>query len=69
MCVCVLLPIHPLFFVLFVCFTRTDCLMSLCLVMMVKYDQLDSDAAFAAAFKTAGLPWAQYLVALGAVLG
>jgi hypothetical protein len=44
-------------------------LMSLCLVMMVPYDQLDPAASFATAFTQVGLPWAQYLVALGAVLG
>lgn len=43
--------------------------MSLCLVMMVRYDQLDADAAFATAFAQVGLPWGQYLVALGAVMG
>jgi amino acid transporter len=44
-------------------------LMSLCLVMMVPYDQLDPAASFATAFTQVGLPWGQYLVALGAVLG
>eukprot|EP00882_Tetradesmus_deserticola_P001730 GHRQ01001859.1.p1 GENE.GHRQ01001859.1~~GHRQ01001859.1.p1 ORF type:complete len:634 (+),score=216.50 GHRQ01001859.1:64-1902(+) len=44
-------------------------LMSLCLVSMVPYDQLDPAASFATAFTQVGLPWGQYLVALGAVLG
>jgi amino acid transporter len=44
-------------------------LMSLCLVMMVPYDQLDPAASFATAFTQVGLPWGQYLVALGATLG
>jgi amino acid transporter len=44
-------------------------LMSLCLVMMVPYHQLDPAASFATAFTQVGLPWGQYLVALGAVLG
>ncbi len=44
-------------------------LMSLCLVMMVPYDQLDAAASFATAFSQVGLPWGRYLVALGAVLG
>jgi hypothetical protein len=46
-----------------------DCLMALCLVMMVPYSSLDSEASFATAFTQVGLPWGQYLVALGAVLG
>jgi hypothetical protein len=37
--------------------------------MMVPYTNLDIDAAFAVAFSEVGLPWGQYLVALGAVLG
>eukprot|EP00775_Hariotina_reticulata_P003840 gene3840-4097_t len=44
-------------------------LMSLCLVMMVPYDQLDVSASFSTAFRQVGLPWASYLVALGATLG
>lgn len=46
-----------------------DTLMSLCLVMMVPYNELDPNASFATAFTQVGLPWGQYLVALGAVLG
>lgn len=48
---------------------HADCLMSLCLVMMVPFSSLDADASFATAFTQVGLPWGQYLVALGAVLG
>jgi amino acid transporter len=44
-------------------------LMSLCLVMMVPYHALDPAASFATAFTQVGMPWGQYLVALGAVLG
>ena len=36
---------------------------------MVPYDQLDPDSSFATAFSQAGMPWGQYLVALGATLG
>jgi APA family basic amino acid/polyamine antiporter len=43
--------------------------MGLCLVLMVPYTELDSSASFAVAFTQVGTPWAQYLVALGAVLG
>lgn len=46
-----------------------DTLMALCLVMMVPYNELDANASFATAFTQVGLPWGQYLVALGAVLG
>lgn len=36
---------------------------------MVPYNQLDPHAAVAVAFKQVGLPWAQYLISLGAVAG
>jgi hypothetical protein len=57
LCVLILLLLPP------------DTLMSLCLVMMVPYNELNADASFATAFAQVGLPWGQYLVALGAVLG
>jgi len=40
-------------------------LMSLALVMMVPISALETGASFAAAFAYVGLPWAQYIVALG----
>ncbi len=36
---------------------------------MVKYDQIHVDAPVSAAFGQAGLPWAQFLVSLGAMAG
>lgn len=36
---------------------------------MVPYDQIDIDAPVSNAFRQAGLPWAQVLIALGAVAG
>jgi APA family basic amino acid/polyamine antiporter len=36
---------------------------------MVRYDQIDIDAPVASAFKSVGLPWAQFLVAIGALAG
>jgi amino acid transporter len=40
-------------------------LMSLVLVMMVPLEALSTAGSFAAAFAYVGLPWAQYIVALG----
>lgn len=40
-------------------------LLSLALVMMVPMSALTESASFAAAFAYVGLPWAQYIVALG----
>ncbi len=36
---------------------------------MVPYDQIDIDAPVSAAFASVGLPWAQFLVAVGALTG
>jgi APA family basic amino acid/polyamine antiporter len=36
---------------------------------MVPYDQIDIDAPVSAAFKQIGLPWAQFLVSIGALAG
>jgi APA family basic amino acid/polyamine antiporter len=36
---------------------------------MVRHDQIDIDAPVAAAFKSVGLPWAQFIIALGALAG
>lgn len=36
---------------------------------MVRYDQIDVEAPVASAFKSAGLPWAQFIIALGALAG
>ena len=43
--------------------------MALVLCMMQRYDNLDPDAAFSLAFASAGMKWAKYLVALGALKG
>ncbi|CAL9105743.1 unnamed protein product [Musa textilis] len=45
------------------------CVMALVLVMMQRFDQLDPNAAYAVAFSAAGMKWAKYLVALGALKG
>jgi hypothetical protein len=39
--------------------------MSLALVMMVPVEALATSGSFAAAFAYVGMPWAQYIVALG----
>ena len=44
-------------------------LVSAILTGMVHYDEIDVDAPVASAFKQAGLPWAQFLIALGAMAG
>jgi APA family basic amino acid/polyamine antiporter len=36
---------------------------------MVRYDRIDLNAPISEAFRQAGLPWAQFLVALGATIG
>jgi basic amino acid/polyamine antiporter, APA family len=36
---------------------------------MVRYDQIDVDAPVASAFKSVGLPWAQFIISLGALAG
>ncbi|XP_039123783.1 cationic amino acid transporter 8, vacuolar-like [Dioscorea cayenensis subsp. rotundata] len=45
------------------------CLMSLALVMMQRYTELDVNASYAVAFSSIGWNWAKYLVALGALKG
>ncbi|THU60725.1 hypothetical protein C4D60_Mb07t15780 [Musa balbisiana] len=49
--------------------TVVYCVMALVLVMMQRFDQLDPNAAYAVAFAAAGMKWAKYLVALGALKG
>ena len=36
---------------------------------MVKYDQIDANAGVSSAFKTAGLPWAEFIIAAAGVAG
>lgn len=43
--------------------------MAAVLTGMVPYDQIDAHAPVAAAFKTIGLPWAQFVVSVGALAG
>ncbi|XP_057462290.1 cationic amino acid transporter 5-like [Actinidia eriantha] len=45
------------------------CLMALSLSMMQKYTEIDTGAAYSAAFESVGMKWAKYLVALGALKG
>ncbi|KAI5667251.1 hypothetical protein M9H77_17104 [Catharanthus roseus] len=45
------------------------CLMALSLSMMQKYTDIDTNAAYSAAFQSVGMKWAKYLVALGALKG
>ncbi|XP_073000051.1 cationic amino acid transporter 5 [Typha latifolia] len=45
------------------------CLMALALSMMQKYTEIDPNAAYSVAFRSVGMKWAQYLVALGALKG
>ncbi|XP_020251334.1 cationic amino acid transporter 5 isoform X2 [Asparagus officinalis] len=49
--------------------TAIYCLMALALSMMQKYTEIDPNAAYSVAFKSVGMKWAQYLVALGALKG
>lgn len=49
--------------------TIVYCAMSLALVTMQKYSEIDANAAFSVAFAAAGMKWANYLVALGALKG
>ncbi|KAL0903929.1 hypothetical protein M5K25_025992 [Dendrobium thyrsiflorum] len=49
--------------------TAVYCAMALALVMMQKYSELDTNAAYSVAFAAAGMKWAKYLVALGALKG
>ncbi|PWA75609.1 cationic amino acid transporter 8 [Artemisia annua] len=45
------------------------CLMALALPMMVKYTEIDRDAAFSVAFEKIGMKWAKYVVSLCALKG
>ncbi|KAG0455910.1 hypothetical protein HPP92_023698 [Vanilla planifolia] len=49
--------------------TVVYCAMALALVIMQKYSELDTNAAYSVAFAAAGMKWAKYLVALGALKG
>ncbi|KAL8508669.1 hypothetical protein ACS0TY_019061 [Phlomoides rotata] len=49
--------------------TLIYCLMALCLSMMVKYTDIDPNAAYSVAFQSVGMKWAKYVVALGALKG
>ena len=43
--------------------------MAAVLTGMVRYDQINIDAPVAEAFKSVGLPWAQFLISIGALAG
>ncbi|XP_031271640.1 cationic amino acid transporter 8, vacuolar-like [Pistacia vera] len=45
------------------------CLMALALTMMVKYTQIDVNAAYSVAFEQIGMKWAKYLVSVCALKG
>ncbi|KAL5731765.1 DNA-binding transcription factor cat8 [Ranunculus cassubicifolius] len=49
--------------------TVVYCVMALSLSMMVKYTEMDVNAAFSVAFKNIGMNWATYVVAIGALKG
>ncbi|PKA51647.1 Cationic amino acid transporter 5 [Apostasia shenzhenica] len=49
--------------------TAVYCAMALALVMMQRYSDLDTNAAYSVAFAAAGMKWAKYLVAIGALKG
>ncbi|KAJ6801182.1 putative cationic amino acid transporter 8, vacuolar [Iris pallida] len=49
--------------------TVVYCVMALVLVSMQKYSDLDPNAAYSVAFAAAGMKWAKYVVALGALKG
>ncbi|KAK8913919.1 Cationic amino acid transporter 8, vacuolar [Platanthera zijinensis] len=49
--------------------TVVYCVMAFALVIMQKYSEIDTNAAFSVAFAAAGMKWAKYLVALGALKG
>ncbi|KAK6229169.1 Amino acid/polyamine transporter I - like 10 [Theobroma cacao] len=49
--------------------TVVYCLMALALVMMVKYTEIDVNAAYSAAFEQIGMKWAKYLVSICALKG
>ncbi|KAJ4977293.1 hypothetical protein NE237_002399 [Protea cynaroides] len=45
------------------------CLMTLSLIMMQKYTDIDTNAAYSVAIQSVGMKWAKYLVSLGALKG
>ncbi|VAH51071.1 unnamed protein product [Triticum turgidum subsp. durum] len=49
--------------------TVVYCAMSLALVGMQRYSEIDPNAAYSVAFAATGLKWARYVVALGALKG
>ncbi|KAF2294795.1 hypothetical protein P3X46_013901 [Hevea brasiliensis] len=49
--------------------TVVYCLMALALTMMVKYTEIDPDAAYSVAFSQIGMNWAKYLVSICALKG
>ncbi|CAN6207557.1 unnamed protein product [Urochloa humidicola] len=49
--------------------TAVYCAMSLVLVGMQRYGEIDANAAYSVAFAAAGMRWARYVVALGALKG
>ncbi|VFQ83312.1 unnamed protein product [Cuscuta campestris] len=49
--------------------TAVYCLLAVTLCMMQKYDAIDVNAPFSIAFRSVGWPWAQYIVAFGALKG
>lgn len=49
--------------------TVVYCLMALALVMMVKYTDIDVNAAYSVAFEQIGMKWAKYLVSICALKG
>ncbi|KAG8386664.1 hypothetical protein BUALT_Bualt03G0172500 [Buddleja alternifolia] len=49
--------------------TVVYCLMALVLVMMVKYTQVDVNAAYSVVFERIGMKWAKYLVSIVALKG
>ncbi|KAK2982861.1 hypothetical protein RJ640_006512 [Escallonia rubra] len=49
--------------------TVVYCLMTLSLTMMVKYTEIDVDAAYSVAFATIGMKWAKYVVGVVALKG
>ncbi|KQK18147.1 cationic amino acid transporter 8, vacuolar [Brachypodium distachyon] len=49
--------------------TVVYCAMSLALVGMQRYSEIDANAAYSVAFAATGMKWARYVVALGALKG
>ncbi|XP_027348457.1 cationic amino acid transporter 1-like [Abrus precatorius] len=49
--------------------TVTYCLLAVTICLMQNYKNIDTDAPFSVAFTAAGMDWARYIVALGALKG